>query len=104
MATFLSQLNWRNATKKFDPSNNVNDATIEKICEAVRMAPSSFGLQPYYVKVVRNPDMKKKLQEVGWGQQQFPTCTAVFVFVARSHVLARIDEVHLRWAQGGSVN
>jgi nitroreductase/dihydropteridine reductase len=100
MATFLSQLNWRNATKKFDPSNKVSDATIEKICEGIRMAPSSFGLQPFYVKVVKNSEVKLKLQEVGWGQVQFPTSTAVFVFVARSNVLGRIDEM-MREMSGG---
>ena len=93
MTSFLSRLAWRNATKKFDPSNKVPQDVIAKVLEAVRFAPSSFGLQPYYVKVVTDPAMKTKLQEAGWGQAQFLTSTAVFVYVARTDVVARVEQM-----------
>ncbi len=93
MSTFLSRLNWRNATKKFDAGNGISKDQLDKVCEAIRLAPSSFGLQPFYVKLVTDSSMKTRLQEAGWGQVQFPTSTAVFVFVARSDVTARVEEM-----------
>ncbi|MCA2960935.1 MAG: nitroreductase family protein [Silvanigrellales bacterium] len=89
--TFLTQLNWRDATKMFDANKKVADSDLAKVLEAIRMAPTSFGLQPFYVRVVKDEATKKKLQDAGWGQAQFPTSTAVFVFVARNDVMARID-------------
>jgi nitroreductase / dihydropteridine reductase len=93
MATFLSRLEWRNATKKFDAAQKVSQADLDKICEAVRMAPTSFGLQPFYVKVITQENTKSQMQAAGWGQPQFPTSTACLVFVARNDVLHRIDEM-----------
>lgn len=91
--TFLSKLQWRNATKAFDTNRKVDEDSLSKILEAARMAPTSFGLQPFYIRVVKDDATKKKLQEAGWGQAQFPTSTAVLVFVARTDVVARIDQM-----------
>lgn len=91
--TFLTQLNWRDATKAFDTNKKVGDAELGKILEAIHMAPTSFGLQPFYVRVVKDDATKRKFQEAGWGQAQFPSATAVLVFVARTDVMARIDEM-----------
>jgi len=91
--TFLSQLNWRHATKAFDPAKKVGDADLGKILEAIHMAPTSFGLQPFYVRIVKDEGLRQKMQTAGWGQAQFPTSTAVLVFVARSDVKARIEEM-----------
>lgn len=40
--SFLSNLNWRYATKKFDTSRKVSDEDLEKILEAIRLTPTSF--------------------------------------------------------------
>ena len=91
--TFLTQLNWRHATKAFDPQKKVGDADLDKILEAIHMAPTSFGLQPFYVRVVKDEGLKQTMQAAGWGQAQFPTATAILVFIARSDAKARIEEM-----------
>jgi nitroreductase / dihydropteridine reductase len=68
--TFLSNLNWRYATKKFDPTRKVESATLEKILESVRLTPTSFGLQAYHFFVVTNQEIKDKIQAVAWNQPQ----------------------------------
>ena len=92
MATFLSQLEWRDAVKMFDPNDKVSDADLHKVTEAIRLAPTSFGLQPFYVRVVKDAATNEKLRAVGWNQPQFTTATATLVFVARNDVLQRIEE------------
>ena len=50
-------LNWRYATKKMDPSKPVPQEKVDAIIEAIRMAPTSSGTQPFEVFVVTNPDV-----------------------------------------------
>jgi nitroreductase/dihydropteridine reductase len=89
--TFISQLGWRNATKKFDSTRKVDAADLTAIEEAMRMAPTSFGLQPFYVRAVKDSGLREKLQAAGWNQPQFTTGTVVYVLVARDDVLERIE-------------
>ena len=60
--SFLKNLNWRYATKKYDASKKLTQAELDQILEAVRMAPSSNGFQPYDVIVVNNVDLREKLK------------------------------------------
>ena len=60
--SFLSQLEWRYATKKFDASKKVSEEDIGKILEAIRMTPTSFGLESYKVAVVSDQKTKDALR------------------------------------------
>jgi nitroreductase/dihydropteridine reductase len=88
------RLNWRYATKKMDPSKVVPQAKIDKILEAIRLAPTSSGLQPFEVIAVTNDKIRAKLREAGYDQAQFTDGTAVLVFAAwDDYTDARIDSV-----------
>ena len=76
------RLNWRYATKKMDPSKTVPQDKLDRILEAVRLAPTSSGLQPFEVIVVKNAAIREKLREVSFGQSQVTDSTAVLVFAA----------------------
>ena len=82
--SFLSNLSWRYATKKFDTSKKVSDGDLEQILEAIRMTPTSFGLQPYHFYVITNQEIKDKIQAVGWNQSQIGTSSHLIVFTART--------------------
>ncbi len=51
--TLLEQLSWRYATKKMDPSKAVPQDKVDAIIEAIRMAPTSSGTQPFELIVVK---------------------------------------------------
>jgi nitroreductase/dihydropteridine reductase len=88
------RLNWRYATKKMDPSKTVPNDKLDRILEAVRLAPTSSGLQPFEVIMVKNPEIRAKLREAGYGQSQITDGTAVLVFAAwDNYTEARIDGV-----------
>jgi len=91
--SFISNLSWRYATKNFDPSKPVSADNIRAIQDAIRLAPTSFGLQPFHVTVVTNPELKAVLQGHAYGQTQITSCSHLFVFSARTDVLPRIDAV-----------
>ncbi len=60
--SFLSNLSWRYATKKFDTSKKVSEQDLQNIIEAIRLTPTSFGLQPYHFYVVSNQDIQNQIQ------------------------------------------
>ena len=90
--SFLKQLSWRCATKKFDPSRPLSVETISTITDAAKMAPSSFGLQPFYIKVISDEKIRTQLMAAGWNQQQFITAGHVLVFIARTDFDQRLQE------------
>lgn len=88
--SFTENLTWRYATKNFDPNKKVSEADFNTIIEAIRMSPSSRGLQPYHLVVVKSPEMKTKLSEFG-NPSQVTTCDKLLVFCVRTDLGARLD-------------
>jgi nitroreductase len=86
MTAVIDKLNWRYATKKFDDAKKLDDATLERILEAVRLAPTSSGLQPFEILVVKNPELRAKIREVGWNQSQITEASHLLVFAAWDNI------------------
>lgn len=103
MSSFLSQLEWRHATKGFDSTKKLNESDLKKALDSIRMAPTSFGLQPFHVEVIKNDDIKQKLQPHAWHQKQIATCSHLLVFVAHNDIEKRIDD-YLTLLSGGNVD
>lgn len=80
MSTLLENLNWRYATKKFDATKKIAPADLNTLKEAVRLAASSYGLQPFKVVLVENPEIREKLKAAAWGQTQITDASNLFVF------------------------
>jgi nitroreductase len=99
--SFIKNLSWRYATKMFDSNKKVESVHLEKILEAVRLAPTSFGLQPFHVTVVENQEIKDKLQGFAWNQAQVGSSSQVLVFSYRTDVLARIN-TYFEMISGGN--
>lgn len=64
----------------------VEEAKIQRILDAITLAPSSLGLQLYKVFVVTNDKLKKELREAAFGQQVIEGCSHLLVFAARTEV------------------
>ncbi len=78
---FLERLKWRYATKIMN-GKKVEQEKIDNILEAIRLAPTSSGLQPFEVFVITNDEMKEKIKEVAFGQPQITQCSHLLVFAA----------------------
>ncbi len=92
--TLNDHLNWRYATKKMDPSKPVPQDKVNAIIEAVRMAPTSSGTQPFELIVVTNSDVRSQIAEAAGGQAQITDGSHLLVFAAWDDYTAeRIDEV-----------
>jgi nitroreductase len=82
----IESLEWRYATKKFDPEKKVNTADIEKLKEAIQLSASSYGLQPYTILEITDPVVREKLKPVSWGQTQITDASHLFVFCSYKKV------------------
>lgn len=92
MTDIINTLQWRYATKKYSPSKKVDDAKLERILEAIRLAPTSSGLQPFEVFVVTNSELRAKIREAGWNQAQITEASHLLVFAAWDNITEdRID-------------
>jgi nitroreductase len=80
MSNFIKNANWRYATKKFDATKKVSDEDMETLKEAIRLSASSYGLQPYKVIFVENPEVRAQLQPAAWGQSQIVDASHLLVF------------------------
>ena len=93
-STLIEQLNWRYATKKMDATKTVPQDKLDVIIEAIRMAPTSSGTQPFELLVVTNPEKLAVIQEAAGGQAQITDGSHLLVFAAWDNYTAeRIDEV-----------
>lgn len=97
----LQQLQWRYATKKFDPERIISPDDWQTLADSLILTPSSFGLQPWKFWVVTSPEVKAKLLPLSWNQTQVVNGSHVVVFTARKNLeaadvdryLARISEI-----------
>jgi len=90
----IDRLNWRYATKVYDSSREVSDAKLTAILEAVRLAPTSSGLQPFEVIVVKDPALRAKIRAAGFDQAPITDASHLLVFAAWDNYTAeRIDAV-----------
>jgi nitroreductase len=78
----IQRLNWRYATKKMNPAKPVPQDKVERILEAVRLTPTSSGLQPFEVIVITNGELREKIKPIAFGQGQVAECSHLLVFVA----------------------
>jgi nitroreductase len=98
----VDALNWRYATRKFDPARKIPAAEWNALEQSLVLAPSSIGLQPWKFYIITDPAMKERLMPAAWHQVQVVECSHFVVFTVRknlgeSHVdrhVARMAEVH----------
>lgn len=91
MNKHIEDLKWRYATKKHDPSKSVSDENLAFIKKSVQLSASSFGLQPYEIFIIKDMELRKKLQEVSFGQPQIVDAQYLMVFCYNTI----IDEAYL---------
>jgi nitroreductase len=90
--SFLSNLEWRYAAKKFDTTKKVSDDDMNKILEAIRLTPTSFGMQPYHFYIVTNEEKKQAIEAAAYHQPQVSTSSHLIIMCARNDLMAVKDE------------
>ncbi len=79
MHALLEDLNWRYATKKYDTSKKIAQEHLDILLEAVRLSPSSYGLQPLKIVLVESKEIREKLKTHSWNQSQITDASHLMV-------------------------
>ena len=77
----LDKLNWRYAAKAMN-GQKVPQEKVDNIIEAISLAPTSSGLQPFEVFVITNQEVKEKIKPIAWNQSVITDCSHLLVFAA----------------------
>ena len=82
----IEKLGWRYATKKFNSGVNLSDSKMDILKQAIQFAPTSYGLQPFQVVFVKNPEVREKLKAASWGQSQITDSSILAVFTRKKEI------------------
>lgn len=77
----IEALNWRYAVKRMN-GRSVPQEKIDRILEAIRLAPTSMGLQPFTVLSISDPEVRNRLKPVANHQPQVVESSHLLVFAA----------------------
>ena len=83
----VDQLNWRYATKQFDPSRKIPADQWAALEQSLLLSPSSLGMQPWAFVVVEDPALRETLKAVSWNQAQITAASHLVVFAAKKDII-----------------
>ncbi len=98
--SFLANLHWRYATKQFDSSKKVAAADLQKIRDAISLAPTAYGVQMFAVVEVVDTATRELMTPASYSQAQVSSADRVFVFCARSDGEQRINSMFTQMSGG----
>jgi len=81
----IEQLNWRYATKQYDPARKIPAADWAALEEALVLTPSGYGLQPWMFLIVDDPKVRAELLLASHGQPQVVDASHLVVFATKTN-------------------
>ena len=82
----LERLKWRYAAKAYDKSKKVSAEDLETLEEAMLLAPSGFGIQPYKVFVIEDSEVRERLKPAAYNQPPITDASHLLVFAYKKTV------------------
>lgn len=92
----LVQLNWRYATKQFDPARKISEPDWAGLEEALLLTASSGGLQPWKFIVITDPAVRAKLLPATYGQPQVTAASHLVVFASKNNFSEADVDAHIK--------
>ena len=92
----LAQLNWRYATKQFDPNRKISALDLAALEEALLLTASSGGLQPWKFIVVMDAAVRAKLRPASYGQAQISDASHLVVFASKNNFSEADVDAHIK--------
>ncbi len=93
--TLTDHLNKRYASKLMN-GTSFDEQKFQNILEAIRLAPTSYGLQPFSVIVIKKQEIKDLIfEKAAQGQPQIPTCSHLLLFAANRRLTSEMLDDYL---------
>lgn len=80
----LSALNWRYATKKYNPTFVLEEEDKQTLESVLQLTPTSYGLQPLHFIWINNVELRAQIQSIAWNQQQITDASEVLILCAKN--------------------
>ncbi|HEX5623731.1 MAG TPA: NAD(P)H-dependent oxidoreductase [Sulfuricurvum sp.] len=80
MSEFMDAMAFRHACKRFDATKQIPAAEFDTILEVCQKSPSSFGMEPWRLIVVRDENLRKALKSSCWNQAQITEASELVIF------------------------
>lgn len=95
----IEQLQWRYATKAFNPNKLVSDKKLQTLKEAFNLTATSYGLQPIKLVVFSDKALQTQLIPDTMNQKQIAEASHVLVFcietlIDKDYVVEYFERVH----------
>lgn len=82
----IEKLQWRYATKKFNPDKKLSDAQLNVLIQAFNLTATSYGLQTMKLVVVAQQELKNKLLPFTYHQKQVVEASHVLVLCIQNDI------------------
>jgi hypothetical protein len=95
----IKQLQWRYATKSFNPSKFISEDKMNVLYQAFNLTATSYGLQPIKLVVLKNKEVQTDMVKHSMNQAQIAQASHVLIFciettIDEEFVLEYFNRVH----------
>lgn len=87
MNKLLDAMKFRHACKIFDECRNIEESDFADILESARLSPSSMGMEPTRILVIRDKNLRYELKKACWDQVQVTSCSELVVLKTLLHAV-----------------
>lgn len=93
--TIIDDLNWRYATKKYNPAKIIADKDLEVVLESLRLVPSSYGMQPLSYLLINDKNLREQLKPLAYNQSQITDASHLIVLCSFRKITPTVIKNHL---------
>ena len=90
----IEHLNWRYATKKFDPNFRLSSEKINILKEAFNLTALSYGLQTLKLVILSNKNKQERLIEHSYGQKQVFDASHLLIICIQNEISTNDVDIH----------
>jgi nitroreductase len=72
----------RRAIKHYDPEHKLTDDETEKLFQLAMLSPTAFNIQHWRFVNVKDPELRKQIQPLAWGQAQVVDASLLIILTA----------------------
>jgi len=78
----FESLSARRAVKHFDPEHRLTDDEVNRLLEAAMLSPTSFNIQHWRFVLLKDPELRRQIREVGNDQAQMTDASLLVLMTA----------------------
>jgi nitroreductase len=90
----IEALQWRYATKKYDPTFQLESKDKETLEQVLQLTPTSYGLQPLHFIWLEDTTLLEKTKTLAWNQQQIVDAAGVLVLCTKTELTPADLDAH----------